>query len=248
MSTFNSKNITIFQDPSTLAKTAADLFISMSRKAIANNGRFSVALAGGTTPKLIYELLAGPLVEDVDWTKVYFFWGDERFVPLDHPDSTYLMVKNSLLTKAPILSDNIFIVPTTNCTVEEAAVHYSNTLVAHADSDLPRLDLVLLGMGPDGHTASLFPNSTTLNLSELIAIEYNSPKPPSLRITMTHRLINNADNIIVMVTGSDKAHTLHDVLGGKRDINKFPIQGVCPTNGKLFWLVDQKAADKIKLI
>ncbi|MEO6787369.1 MAG: 6-phosphogluconolactonase [Chthoniobacteraceae bacterium] len=132
-----------------------------------------------------------------------------------------------------------------NRLLEEAATRYSACLINYAGISLPRLDLVLLGMGPDGHTASLFPGSATLDSTELVAIERNSPKPPSQRITFTYKLINNAANVLFMVTGADKANTLRRVLAANSNAKQLPSHGVRPTNGKLCWLFDEEAASEL---
>ncbi len=247
MTHHNLGEISIFEDVAAVAKEAASLFISLSREAILSKGRFTVALAGGSTPKALYELLAGPLRGEIEWEKVFVFWGDERFVPPDHADSSYAMINASLLTNVPLPQKNIFQVPTVGLSIEESAAIYSATLVTHVSNgnELPCFDLVLLGMGSDGHTASLFPGSPTLYSQDLVAVEKHSPKPPLLRVTFTHKLINNASNILIMVTGADKSQTLRNVLEGERGIDRLPIQGVCPTHGKLFWFVDKKAAGQV---
>jgi 6-phosphogluconolactonase len=234
----------VLKDASVLTEEAARRFVSLAQHSIASTGRFNVVLAGGTTPKAMYSLLATSFAQEVEWDKVYLFWGDERFVPHDNPDSTYLMVHDTLLKNVPIPAKNIFPVPTDG-TIKEAASRYSKTLSAHFGNNLPRFDLVLLGMGTDGHTASLFPHSPTLISKDIVAVEYTSPKPPPQRITLTYPIINNAAHIMIMVTGADKADALREVLDGEHDPNKLPVQGVNPTNGKLLWLVDEKVAGKI---
>lgn len=234
METKERGEVIVFKDIELLAHYAAEQFVRLAKLSIAQNGRFSVALSGGSTPKIMYGLLAGDLGREVDWSKVFLFWGDERFVPLDHPDSTYRMVKEILIDKVAIPKANIFAVPT-RLSIEEACKQYASMLPE-------QFDLILLGMGADGHTASLFPYSPALSSQDAVAIELNSPKPPAQRLTFTFNTINNAKNIIVLVSGADKAQTLASVLKGDLDVQKYPIQGVKST----MWLVDSAAGVLIK--
>ncbi len=231
----------ILKNPLEVADEVAQHFVSLSKVAIADHGKFNVALAGGTTPILAYNLLATKYSKDVDWNNVYIFWSDERFVPPDHQDSGIKPVKEALIDKISIPPENVFPFPTVNCTLEESAQIYSSTLKKHFDSDLPKFDLIMLGLGLDGHTASLFPNSQTSDSKELISIERNSPKPPPIRLTFTHKLINNAKNVIIIVTGKEKSLILEKILYGEKNIKNLPAQGVNPTNGKLEWIIDEAA-------
>jgi 6-phosphogluconolactonase len=238
--------VIVFPDSVALAHEAARRFILLAQEAIANRGCFNVALAGGTTPKALYQLLATARPPTIRWDETYLFWGDERFVPPDDSDSTYAMVNEVLLKPIGIAARNVFQVPTTDCSLEEAAARYGDLLRAHTRAALPRLDLVVLGMGPDGHTASLFPGSDTLNSQELVAAERNSPKPPAERITMTLRLINNAANIIFLIAGADKANTLRLVLEHVGEVERLPASRVNPQDGTLVWLVDHAAASELR--
>lgn len=196
-----------------LAQFAADEFERLAKVSITEKGSFYVALSGGNTPKLMYSLLVN---KDIEWNRIFLYWGDERFVPLDHTESTYLMVKEVLIDKIKIPETNIFAVPT-YMQLDKARVWYENKLPK-------QFDLVLLGMGEDGHTASLFPYSSTLASEDAVAIELNSPKPPSERLTFTFKTINNAKNRIILVADKNKA--LEEVLEGEKNIQKYPIQGV----------------------
>lgn len=249
MSATNRGEIIILKDTAALAEAAADRFVTLAAKAISTSGRFSVALSGGTTPRLMHQLLAQPpLKDEVDWGKVYVFWSDERFVASDHPDSNYLMARDTLLAHVPIPTSNIYIVPTIGLTPEAAAKEYANSLTAFAGSDTPCLDLILLGMGPDGHTASLFPGFPQVQKpgNELVVAVHNSPKPPPTRLTFTYKVINSAANIILLIGGADKASTLKSVFRDPNDPVKLPVQGVRPDNGRAVWLVDEKAAQQLK--
>ncbi|MDE2040991.1 MAG: 6-phosphogluconolactonase [Patescibacteria group bacterium] len=235
----------VFKQPSELAQFAAQHIICLAKEAIEHQDRCTLVLAGGTTPKAVYELLADHFSKEIEWNKVFLFLGDERFVPNDHKDSTYLMVKNSLLNRITIPAKNIFPVPTFASSVDEAARLYNSTIVEFFGNSTPKFDLVLLGMGPDGHTASLFPTSPTLISKNLVAAETNSPKPPLQRITLTYRAFNGADNIVFMITGADKAHTLREVLGARQDFHRLPAQGIRPHDERLLWLVDKEAASQL---
>lgn len=185
----------------------------LAKLAIAEKGSFYVALSGGTTPKLMHSLLVD---RDIEWNRVFLYWGDERFVSLDHVESTYRVAREVLIDRIDIPKTNIFPMPT-YLPIEQTCSEYAKILPK-------QFDLILLGMGEDGHTASLFPYSETLSSQGAVAIERNSPKPPAERLTFTFKTINNAKNIIVLV--SDKAQTLAEVLEGERNIQKYPIQGV----------------------
>jgi 6-phosphogluconolactonase len=234
--------------PDALADEAARRFASLAQAAIARRGRFSVALSGGSTPRALHQRLAQPpLAETIDWGKVSVFWGDERFVPPDSEDSCFRMARETLLDHVPIPAAQIFPVPTIGGTPERAAAAYAETLVAQLGGDTPRFDLVLLGMGPDGHTASLFPGHPEPSApgGELVIAVHNSPKPPPTRISLTYRTINAAEHIIFLVAGADKATALREVLRGPRDVARLPAQGVRPTQGELEWLVDSAAAAEL---
>ncbi len=241
--------IKILPDKPALAAEAAKRFVLLAQTAVEQNGRFTVALSGGSTPRALHELLAQtPLRDQVAWEKVIIFWGDERFVPPDDADSSYLMARETLLDHVPIPSRNIHRVPTVGITPETAAQQYTSTLQSVCGESVPRLDLILLGMGPDGHTASLFPgHPEVVNPSEkLVAAVTNSPKPPPLRLTFTYKLINAAKNVIFLVAGADKAEMVKSVLGEETAVGfPPPAKLVQPSNGKLLWLLDKSAAQQL---
>jgi 6-phosphogluconolactonase len=236
--------IVILPDPAALADEAARRFVALAQAAVADHGRFSVALSGGSTPRALHERLArSPLRGLVDWASVQVFWGDERMVPPDDIESSYRMARETLLQHVPIPAANIYPVPTIGGTPEAAAKAYQETIVATLGADLPRFDLILLGMGPDGHTASLFPGQPEVvrPSAALVVAVHNAPKPPPSRVTFTYRLINAAANVLFLVAGGDKAETLREVLRGPADITRFPAQGVQPDRGELVWLADAAA-------
>jgi 6-phosphogluconolactonase len=241
-------DIVVLPDAAELADESADRFAKLAQAAIATQGRFTVALSGGSTPRALYERLARPpLRETIDWANIHIFWGDERFVPPDDAESCYRMARETLLAHVPIPAANIYPVPTVGGTAEAAAEAYAETISAFFGTEAPCFDLVLLGMGPDGHTASLFPShAEVINPSgKLVLAVHDAPKPPPTRITCTYELINAAANIIFLVAGADKATTLREVLRGPVDLARLPAQGVRPQRGTLVWLVDQAAAQEL---
>ncbi len=240
--------LVILPDQAGLAEAAARRFVELSQAAIDRGGRFSVALAGGTTPRAMYERLARPpLHDEVDWANVHVFWSDERYVPPDDPQSCYRMARESLLAHVPIPAAHIYLAPTIGGAPEAAAQAYAETLTASFKSDLPRFDLILLGMGPDGHTASLFPGKPQVTApdADLVVAVHEAPKPPPTRLSFTLPLINAAAQVIFLVAGADKAAALRDVLRGPPDPARLPAQGVRLTRGTLTWLVDAAAAGSL---
>ncbi|HEX5689297.1 MAG TPA: 6-phosphogluconolactonase [Roseiflexaceae bacterium] len=239
--------IVVRADQAALAEEAARAFVTLANTAIAEHGRFRVALSGGSTPRALHQRLAGQYHRAIEWERVEIFWGDERFVPPDDPESSFLMARETLLAHVPIPAAHIFPYATVGGTPEAAAHAYAETLKARFGDELPRFDLILLGIGPDGHTASLFPGhpEVVAPSDALVVAVHDAPKPPPDRLTFTLRLINAAANVIVLVGGADKAATLRDVLRGAHDIARLPAQGVRPERGTLTWLVDAAAAQQL---
>lgn len=215
--------------------------------ATAGAGRpFTVALSGGSTPRLLYETLAAPGYKDrIPWPRTYLFWGDERYVAPDHPDSNYRMVKAALLDNIPIPAANIFPMPTHHPEPATAAVAYEATLKAFfrlRGPERPRFGLILLGLGRDGHTASLFPRSPALAAETGLVVATDSPAAGGVRLTLTFPVINNAANILFLVTGGDKAAVLRETLTGDYRPDDIPAQRVRPADGSTCYLVDRQAA------
>jgi 6-phosphogluconolactonase len=236
-------------DGSELSARAVDLFISSARDSIQTKGVFNVALSGGSTPLAMYQRLADPsYATQVDWNCVKVFWGDERYVPRGDPDNLYYAAWESLLSKVPIPESNIYPWPTVSVSPEGAARLYSEMLQDTFKVAWPRFDLILLGIGPDGHTASLFPYSGEAKQpSRVLTVPvYDAPKPPSTRLSFTLRLINDATNIVFLVSGFEKAEAVNVVLNGPIDSEKWPAQGVRPVMGHLRWLVDASAARELE--
>lgn len=230
---------------------AAQLIFDRSREALAKNNSFTLALSGGSTPKRLYELLAKQneeLALQLPWEQTHFFWTDERPVGPDHPDSNYRMTNDALLRHVELPNGNVHRIYGELPSAEEAAKAYEAELRSHfnlAAYEFPRFDLILLGLGEDGHTASIFPDTEALNETQRLVSAPWVQKLNSYRITMTLPVLNNATTIIFLVSGATKALIVHEVLQG--DPSRFPAQAIHPTNGDLIWLLDKAAASNLTL-
>ncbi len=226
-----------------LSNFAAEKFVETGSEAIEKNGRFSVALAGGSTPKMLYKLLASSeLKAKINWTKVFFFFGDERNVLPDSDESNFKMANETLFQSLQIPDENIFRWQTEKFeNAEEIAKDYEKKLEIFFQNP-KSFDLILLGMGDDAHTASLFPGTKALKETKQIAVANFVEKFDSYRLTLTFPVINNAENIIFLVSGDNKAEALREVLRGEFQPEKFPSQNVKTENGNLWWLIDKAAA------
>jgi 6-phosphogluconolactonase len=238
--------IEILSSREELARASANFFVEQSVAAVAQRGLFTVALSGGSTPRILYELLADPnepFREQVPWTESHFFWSDERHVPPDHPDSNYRMANEALLSRVPVPQHNVHRVLSENPNAAAAAKAYEETLLEVTKETLPQLDLILLGLGNDGHTASIFPGSEVLHeTTHLVAAPWVE-KLKSYRITMTLPLLNNGASVLFLVGGSEKAEIVKTVLEGPE---VYPAQAVKPTNGELIWMLDKAAAGRLE--
>jgi 6-phosphogluconolactonase len=232
--------IKVVPDPAAVAEVAAERVVRAAGEAVASSGKFSLVLAGGGTPKALYELLASDAYRDrIDWPKVEIYFGDERTVGPDHPDSNYRMAAESLLTRVPIQPENVHRMRG-EIDPNEAAIEYGQLLKQKFGDGGP--DLVLLGMGDDGHTASLFPNTEALNETKHRAVANRVEKLNTWRITMSAPFINRAREVVVLVAGAGKAKRLAEVLEGPRELQRLPVQLIAPASGKLTWIVDAAAA------
>ncbi|CAN5646445.1 6-phosphogluconolactonase [soil metagenome] len=242
--------IKIFPDLNQLNQFAAKKFNTIGNRAIEENGRFAVALAGGSTPKLLYQLLTTPRFKNkIDWTKVFFFLGDERNVSPENQESNFRTANENLFKPLQIPTENIFRWQIELKDTEKIAENYAQTIKDFFDlteNEFPRFDLILLGMGDDGHTASLFPFTAALGETEKIATANYVEKFDTTRLTFTFPTINNSSNVIFLVGGVSKAETFQMVLEGEFQPEKFPSQVVKPRSGNLFWLVDKQAAQLLK--
>lgn len=222
-------NLEILGTPEELAKAAAELFVK--------RGLSTIALSGGSTPKRLYQLLADPnepFREQVPWSTIKFFWTDERHVPPDHPESNYRMANEAMLAHVPVTRDNVHRIKSENPIAAEAARQY--------EAEVPsRFDLILLGLGTDGHTASIFPASEVLHETERLVAAPWVESLKSYRITMTLPLINNAASVVFLVSGVEKAEIVREVLRGPK---RYPAQEVRPAN-ELVWMLDRAAAEKL---
>jgi 6-phosphogluconolactonase len=234
--------------PQELFAAAAEEVVRAANAAVAERGRFSIALSGGSTPKNLYTLLATNARATLPWEKMYFFWGDERHVPPDDAESNYRMANEAMLAKVPVPAGNVFRVPAENPDAAAAAEAYEKTLrkfFAVQAGEFPRFDLILLGMGPDGHTASLFPETAALAEKSRWVVANWVEKMKTSRITLTLPVLNAAGCVAFLVSGADKAPVLREVLEGKAPGEKYPSKLVRPSDGKLIWFVDRAAGSEL---
>jgi len=236
-----------FPDLAALSEAAATEIAAIARVSIAARGRFTIALSGGTTPKRTYELLVDKHRTDIDWTHVEFVFGDDRFVPPDDPRSNYRMAREALFDRAPIPASGVHAIPADAGTVEAAAESYERTLrrVLHADANEPEfIDLVLLGIGPDGHTASLFPGSPALEEGTRWTRAVEAPttvQPAVPRVTVTLTFLAGARTILFLVAGSDKRPVLSEILGGAESARQYPA-ALVESSGRTVWMIEESAA------
>ena len=234
--------IKVFKDINELSQYAANLFVETANQSIEKRGRFLAALSGGSTPMRLYELLGNQFQNKVDWLCVHFFWGDERCVPVDDAGNSYGQTKKVFFDKINIPDENIHRV-LSDLDPDSAAREYAHTLTAFSEPPLawPRFDLALLGMGDDGHTASLFPNSPVDVDLPALAVTANYQGRPANRVTLTPKVLNSSRNIIFLVAGKSKAATLNKVLNGDYLPEELPAQRIIPKDGNLDWLIDEEA-------
>ena len=246
-----NRQIQIVSNGQELARKAAMEFVRLATDPGRGEGVFTVALSGGSTPKILYSLLAGDetMREAVPWERVHFFWGDERHVPPDHPESNYRMTFETLLSKIPLPVANIHRIKSETLDAHQAATEYEQEIRKFfqlPEGGFPRFDLVFLGLGPDGHTASLFPGTKALNEERRLVVSNWVGKFDTQRITMTVPLINEASEVIFLVAGDDKAAPLKSVLEGDYEPMQLPAQLIRPERGRLMWIVDSAASRLLK--
>jgi 6-phosphogluconolactonase len=235
-------DVRIFPDLEALSHAAAASVAQIIRQTCADRGRVVLALAGGHTPARLYQLLAESAGETIPWRQVHLCWSDERYVPLDHPDSNFRMAKESFLDRIDIPESNVHPMPTHFANPQEAARAYENELRRLFPPPWPRFDLLLLGMGPDGHTASLFPGSAALEENKRWVLATTSPAEPKQRLSLTLPVLSNAATIYFLISGRDKAGTLATVLSGVSTHSALPAARVRLSNGKVVWWIDEAAA------
>jgi len=235
-----NREIKVLPDAAAVAREAAERVVAAANRAADEGRTFSVALAGGSTPKALYELLASEAYRSrVDWTKVEVFFGDERNVPPDHKDSNYRMAHQALLSKVPIPGDNVYRMAG-DLDANEAAKEYGQVLKEKFGDG--GIDMVLLGMGDDGHTASLFPDTAALDERKHRAVANYVPKLNTWRITLSAPFINRSREVLVLVAGASKAARVQEVLEGPPDPRRLPVQLIAPPEGTVTWLLDAGAA------
>ncbi len=237
-------SLLVHETPQELARAAARDFVAKADAAIAERGSFSVALAGGSTPKATYEVLASDYAEKLDWSKVHVFFGDERTVPPDHEDSNYRMAQLTLLSRVPVGSIHRM---RGELPPAEAAAAYEEDLRRFfgASDEPPSFDLILLGIGGDGHTASLFPETSALEVHDRWVVANPVLKLETTRLTLTVPVINASRAVNFLVAGRDKAEALREILEGDADPRAFPAKFVHPEDGDLTWMVDRAAATSL---
>jgi 6-phosphogluconolactonase len=239
--------IEVFEDVDPLIEAAAQRFVSTARQATLDRARFTVALSGGHSPEPLFKLLAQPYYRDqTPWEYTYVLWSDERFVPLTDKRSNAGMAQALLLDHVPIPGEHVFPMYVPGAEPPRAAKMYEAALRSLFSEDGPRIDLVFLGCGPEGHTASLFPGSPAINEDKALIMAVNPAQSDIPRLTMTPRLLNRARNVVFIAYGDEKAGAVRDVLQGPRQTTKLPAQAVKPGQGEVFWLLDRKAASLLK--
>jgi 6-phosphogluconolactonase len=216
--------------PQELFEAAAEEVVRCAKEAVAQRGRFTIALSGGSTPKSLFNLLATNARTVFPWDRTFFFWSDERHVPPTDPESNYRMAEETMLSKIPVAASNVFRIPAENPDASAAAEAYEQ---------------ILLGMGPDGHTASLFPNSPGLQEKTRLVIANWVDKLKTSRLTLTLPVVNAARSVAFLVSGTDKATVLRTVLEEEAPPEQYPSKLVRPTNGRLIWFVDRAAASEL---
>jgi 6-phosphogluconolactonase len=249
--TLSTSEIFIAEDIQALNRKAAEVILAAIVAALKTKSIFTMVLSGGSTPKRIYALLAtDPAFKDqIPWERVHFFWGDERHVSPGHHDSNYRMANKSMLSGLAVPRENVHRIKSEISDASQAAGQYQQEISNFfrlKTGQLPRFDCVLLGMGPDGHTASLFPQTAALDEQKRLVVANWVEKFQTYRITMTVPVLNNAESTILLVSGEDKAKTLKQVLEGERRPKRFPAQMIRPAHGKLLWIIDRAAAKELK--
>ena len=241
-------NIEIYKDSDHLARELAEWITSLIEETLRRKEKFSLVLSGGSTPKKLHLLLAAsPFRERIDWKKIYIFWGDERAVPFEDERNNARMAFDTLLKKVDIPGEQINIIDT-SLSPDAAAMQYEEILNEYFGTDIlpaKTFDLVLLGMGDNGHTLSLFPGTAVIHEENAWVTGYFLQAQDMSRITLTKQIVNHADHIVFMISGSEKAHALHQVIEGERNPDLYPSQVIIPTQGELHFFIDEAAAAEL---
>jgi 6-phosphogluconolactonase len=241
--------IHILEDKVAIGLAIAEQWLSLSNTAIAQRGSVHIALSGGSTPRILHQTLASShYASRIDWQATHIYFGDERSVTQDHPDSNYRMAQETLLSKVDIPESNIHPIPIDVENIQATAERYAEVLRLNLPNDnnnnIPQFDLVLLGIGDDGHTASLFPNTSILDEQDKYVAEVFVEKMDTWRVSLTYPIINHARNVSIMVAGSGKAEIIAEILGENKGDSLYPVQRVKPI-GQLDWYLDKAAAEKL---
>lgn len=245
----SSVEIRTLTTPQELFAAAAEEVVRTANEAVAQRARFTIVLSGGSTPKSLYNLLATNARTALPWDRMFFFWGDERHVPPTDPDSNYGMADETLLSKIPVPAGNVFRIKAENPDAAAVAEAYEQTILKFfqlKSGEVPNFDLILLGMGPDGHTASLFPGTTALQEKSRLVVANWVEKMKTHRITLTLPVLNAARCVTFLVSGTDKASVLRAVLEEDVPEEQYPSKLVRPAAGKLIWLLDRAAASQLR--
>ena len=239
--------VVIYPDTNTLSHEAAQYIVRLATEAIVSHGRFSIAISGGSPPRVLYGLLGDePYRNQINWSQVEIFWSDERCVPPDSSDSNYQLAQEVLFSKLSISASQIHRMPADKPDRDAASLEYTQEMQRAFGTDgIPSFDLLQLGMGPEGHTASLFPHQPSLHEQQRLVMPVNVPKPPPPRLTFTPPLLNAAKHVLFLVTGSDKADAVQAVLEGGYQPEEYPAQIVRPPHGDVTWMLDTAAAGKL---
>lgn len=246
----SAAEIRVLTTPQELFAAAGEEVVRLANEAIRARERFTIALSGGSTPKNLYNLLATNARTSLLWEKMFFFWGDERHVPPTDPDSNYRMAQEAMLSKVPVPAGNIFRMAGENPDAQAVARDYESALKKFFPLDtgqFPTFDLILLGMGPDGHTASLFPGTAGLQEKSRLVIANWVEKLKTHRLSFTYPVLNAARCVAFLVSGIDKAPALQCVLEENASGEQYPAKLVNPSNGKLVWFLDRAAASGLSL-
>jgi 6-phosphogluconolactonase len=238
------RQIVVLDDADALCVRAAEEIAHIAGEAICSHGEFTICLAGGSTPAAAYELLATRFSHSIDWSEVQFYFGDERCVPPDHPASNFAMAQRTLLSRLPLNPVQVHRMrgedfPPVAAQLYEEELRRGFSL---ADGALPRFDLILLGLGENRHTASLFPGSPAVHEARRLVVAVEVDADPPSRVTITPALINRARCVMFLVAGAAKSEAVRDVIAGERDPDRFPAQIVAPEDGELIWLLDRESA------
>lgn len=239
-------SVLVYENYEIVSRAAAAAFVDLSNEVLARKDRFTVALSGGSTPRRLYQILASDYIDKVEWERVVLYWTDERYVPQRDPRSNFRMFHESLLHHIPIPLGNVYPMPTHRKEAVQAAIDYELFMRSEFAGEWPEIDLILLGMGDDGHMASVFPGSPALEETRRWVIAVEVPVEPSVRLTFTLPVINSAADVCFLVSGKAKAPMLGQVLAGPVDAMERPASAVHPNGGRLIWRVDREAASRVK--